>query len=560
MRLTPIVFVFCLFFLLYQITETSLTPRYIAVDHITLNCGTSGNSKGLDGRDWSGDINSKFFLPKEHNLKPKSSKPPKEGFVQRAPYTTARISYSQFTYVYPVTLGPKFVRLFFHPASYSGFEGSKDFFTVKAGSFILLRNFSASINLADSLHEHTLVKEFCINVEENQKLNLTFIPFSTTSSNFYAFINGIEIISMPEHLYYSPKGQIQSEKVPVYVGQSPQFYINYSMALNMVFRLNVGGGLISPMEDTGFFREWSPDSDYFLGGGVIPHNPSLIPKYSEIRNYTAPDDLYWSARSMGPNPAKNLQSNLTWGIPVDSGFNYLVRLHFCEIDSNINVVGERRFIIYIDYQLAEENADVILWTYNSGKPFYKDYVVMIRKKGVEDNDNHILSIDLHPRSDGTFNDAILNGVEVFKLSKPDGNLAGPSSEMVPSLPAASTAKESKTKKTTLISIGSGVSFLVVLTSMCCVLLLELRKAKRYGSNYCPLSKYKGKSTRTKGSEMPEDILSLHAAAIEVYCGPLLELDSGIGLTTTNSRLINPDSDIVTGTSRDIFTGNSNTKT
>ena len=92
---------------------------------------------------------------------------------------------------------------------------------------------------------------------------------------------------MPEHLYYNPEGQIQSEKVPIYVGQSPQFYINYSMALNMVFRLNVGGGLISPTEDTGFFREWSPDSDYFLGGGVIPHNPSLIPKYSEIRNYTA---------------------------------------------------------------------------------------------------------------------------------------------------------------------------------------------------------------------------------------------------------------------------------
>ena len=53
---------------------------------------------------------------------------------------------------------------------------------------------------------------------------------------------------------------------------------------------------------------------------------------------------------------------------------------------------------------------------------------MMRKKGVDDNNNHILYIDLHPKSDGTFNDAILNGVEVFKLSKPDGNLAGPSSE------------------------------------------------------------------------------------------------------------------------------------
>ena len=59
--------------------------------------------------------------------------------------------------------------------------------------------------------------------------------------------------------------------------------------------------------------------------------------------------------------------------------------------------------------------------------------------------------------------------------------------------------------------------------------------------------------------MLEDMLSLHAAAIDVYFGPLLETDSGIGLTTTNSGLINPVSNNVTGTSRDIFTDNSNTK-
>ena len=157
--LTPMVSVFCLFFLLYHITAAfSTNPPYIAVDDIKLDCGSDGNSEGFDGWDWSGDINSKFFLPEEHNLKSKSSKPPKGGTDIKAPYTTARISYYQFTYVFPVTLGPKFVRLFFHPASYSRFERSTDFFTVKVGAFTLLRNFSASINLADSLHEHTPCK------------------------------------------------------------------------------------------------------------------------------------------------------------------------------------------------------------------------------------------------------------------------------------------------------------------------------------------------------------------------------------------------------------------
>ncbi|KAK7837677.1 putative receptor-like protein kinase [Quercus suber] len=110
-------------------------------------------------------------------------------------------------------------------------------------------------------------------------------------------------------------------------------------------------------------------------------------------------------------------------------------------------------------------------------PFYKDYVVKIQKKGVQDN-NHVVSIDLHPDTGATSDDAILNGVEVFKLSNPDGNLAGPS-QMLPSLPAASTTKESKTKKTIFIAIGSGVGVLVVLTLVCCMVLLKLRKPGHY---------------------------------------------------------------------------------
>ena len=157
------------------------------------------------------------------------------------------------------------------------------FFTVKAGSFTLLRNFT------DPLF---LVKEFCINVEENQKLNLTFIPFSTTSMNLHAFINGIEIVSMPKDLYYYSREDRSDEKVLVYVGQSLQFYINYNTALEKVCRFNVGGSLVPPTEDIGFFRLWYLDVHYFKSSGVIPHNSTFIPKYLIIKNYTAPDEAY----------------------------------------------------------------------------------------------------------------------------------------------------------------------------------------------------------------------------------------------------------------------------
>ena len=97
---------------------------------------------------------------------------------------------------------------------------------------------------------------------------------------------------------------------------------------------------------------------------------------------------------MGLNSTKNTQSNMTWGLTVDSGFNYLVRFHFCEIYRNVNYTGESRFLIYIDHSLAEENADVLLWTDERETTIYKDYVVMIRKKGLDGEKQHILSIDL----------------------------------------------------------------------------------------------------------------------------------------------------------------------
>ena len=210
--------IFCSFVILCHILPVTSTPRYIADENITINCGFSGNSKAIDEREWIGDIGSKFAPIEEPNHKSNTSTAEIQGTSDAIPYMTARLSNWQFTYMFPVTPGPKFVRLYFYSASYSGFERSKDFFTAKAGSFTLLANFSASI-LANSLGYSNIYKEFCINVDKSQKLNLIFIPFS---SNYYAFINGIEIVSMPEDLYYRPHSvTIGEELVPLFVGQAP---------------------------------------------------------------------------------------------------------------------------------------------------------------------------------------------------------------------------------------------------------------------------------------------------------------------------------------------------
>ncbi|KAG2715486.1 hypothetical protein I3760_03G080600 [Carya illinoinensis] len=262
--LEPIMLVFLLFLLSY-ISIANSTPRYTAVDNIPLNCGSVGNLTDGDKRIWIGDMEPSKFAPiEERNQKSFTSEPQsQDSSIEPVPYGTARLSYSQFTYVFPVTSGPKFVRLYFYAVSYSGFDESLAFFTVKANNkFTLLRNFSASI-LANYSGEltRTLSKEFCINVEKDQKLNLTFIPTpSTASSRFFAFVNGIEIVSMPTYLYYSNYSSPDQYRNPRYVGNNVQFSIENSTALELIHRLNMGGSSISPNGDTGMFRAWSPDS------------------------------------------------------------------------------------------------------------------------------------------------------------------------------------------------------------------------------------------------------------------------------------------------------------
>ncbi|GFZ19213.1 protein kinase superfamily protein [Actinidia rufa] len=118
----------------------------------------------------------------------------------------------------------------------------------------------------------------------------------------------------------------------------------------MVYRLNVGGGLISPKEDTGMYRKWIEDSGYYNVIGALPVNLSLKPRFTRIPNYTAPDSI------------------------------------------------------------AEPQADVIVWSGGNGVPVYRDYAVIV-PQGTEKKQN--LSVALHPASKTRtlYSDAILNGIE-----------------------------------------------------------------------------------------------------------------------------------------------------
>ncbi|KAI3870700.1 hypothetical protein MKX03_005385 [Papaver bracteatum] len=207
--------------------------------------------------------------------------------------------------------------------------------------------------------------------------------------------------------------------------------INNTTVLENVIRLNVGGNKISPVADTGLSRSWYDDTPYRLsmpGGPAETNyaNSSLEIKYlPSSLSYVAPENIYKTARTMGPEPLINEFEYLSCQFAVDPGFHYLVRLHFCEVNSEITKVNQRVFQIFLNNQTVEYQADVVAWTGNNGNgiPLYKDYAVRVPKgEGKQD-----LLVDLQPNiaSKRKYDGAILNGLEIFKANDTTGNLAGP---------------------------------------------------------------------------------------------------------------------------------------
>jgi len=275
-----------------------------------IDCGSSENSTALDGRIWIGDVNPEFF-PFEQSQNQASltaSAVEQSPSAVQVPYATARLSLSAFTYMFPVTAGQIFIRLYFYPASYPNFDRSKALFSVKAGRFTLLSNFNASLTAdADGDPGHTVFKEYCVNIEEDQRLSIIFTP---SVGNAYAFINGIEILSMPPNLYYTASG-VEGFS---FIGQQRLYNIENDTALEMVYRVNVGGRSISPAEDTGMFRGWSQDDNYLTQYKqlVLPVNITIQLNFTKVPAYTAPEDVYRTARTMGLDKTINKSYNLTW--------------------------------------------------------------------------------------------------------------------------------------------------------------------------------------------------------------------------------------------------------
>ncbi|KAK8669518.1 hypothetical protein V6N13_106946 [Hibiscus sabdariffa] len=268
---------------------------------------------------------------------------------------------------------------------------------------------------------------------ETEKLNVTFLP----SPYSWAFVNGIELVSMPKNMYVN-----HQENSLTFVGHKVSFDIPHATAFETVSRLNVGGATVGSVDDTGMFRTWFDDTPYIFGAAV-GYTPSrgnnVTIKYSEdTPSYIAPAIIYTTSRTMIDDPQINMNFNLTWNFSIDTGFTYLLRLHFCETQLEVTEEGQRVFDIFINNQTAELNADVIHWSGGNSIPVCRDYVLFVPSEG---QSKQTLWLALHPSKDvgSKFADSILNGLEIFRLNKSDGSLAVPNpqpeSDPSPTLPS-----------------------------------------------------------------------------------------------------------------------------
>ncbi|XP_017975354.1 PREDICTED: receptor-like protein kinase FERONIA [Theobroma cacao] len=460
---TPLLFIFFFFFFFFL-----NYLKFTNANNIFLNCGTSTNSIGLDGHEWTGDsgTGSKFIASEQSNDTSIVSKSIKlESSIDPVPFRTARIFQSPFTYSFRVRPRQKFLRLYFNPRTYQEFPRSTAFFSVTAGPFTLLSNFSPSLT-ADSLGLQTLVKEFCLNIEENQVLNITFSP-SSTPLGAYAFINAIEIVSMPTNLYYGGSGARRIHGS----GLRNRFAVENNTALEMILRLNIGGGSILPANDSGLYRGWLEDSDYFRGSGDRLVNATVRIKYLKTAPYVAPANVYQTARST------NKQKSLSWNMTVDSGFTYLLRLHLCELQPEVTKHGSRKVLISIRYGKTEAEADVITWGAGRGIAVYRDYIVKVPNVGNSGNVDLVISLGNNTKLRNLNSDPILNGLEVFKLNDSEGNLAGPNpGSRTASIPSPLANKPKDRKSAFVIGWATLAAFSLILLSGLTIFCL-LRKGK-----------------------------------------------------------------------------------
>lgn len=403
---------------------------FVPQDNYLIDCGASSNTS-FGGRIFAADSFYKGVLSTKNDVLATTSSKSISSSADSPLYQSARVFNEESKYKFSIKqMGRHWIRLYFYPFQYQKYNMSTAKFDVVTQDNVFLSDFSVLKN--------PVMKEYCVNVTSDT-LVITFTP----SSNSFAFVNAIEVVSVPDELIADDAA-----------GLNPpgSFTGLVALALETVWRINMGGPTISPSNDT-LQRTWVPDQHFLATPDLAVDVTNLdAVEYTTggATENSAPRTVYGTATEMNSSGDPRSNFNVTWMFDVDSGFQYLVRLHFCDIVSK--ALNELYFNVYVNSYLAEKDLDPSAVNNNVlGAPIYKDFVTT-------PTDDKKIRVSVGPSSlDNVYPNAILNGLEIMKMSDAKGSLSVGTAVI-------GTSSTSNSKKKVAIIVG------VVVGALCAVAL------------------------------------------------------------------------------------------
>jgi hypothetical protein len=425
-----------------------------------VNCGAN-SSVNVDGRRWIGDLvpNDNFTVSSPGVAATDSTA------NGDSLYRTARIFDNGLNYTFSGVQGNYFVRLHFCPFPIENHNVNESLFSVVANGLKLLADFNVPGEISDKYlplqnsnsnsSSLSLVKEYILAI--NDVLVVEFIP----SKGSFGFINAMEIVPVIGTLFADLVRRVGGSDANV-----------SGRGIETMYRLNVGGQEIKPDQDSDLWRKWEVDSSYMItaDAGVEIKNSSNVTYASNNDSSVAPLLVYETARIMSNTEVLEKKFNMSWKFEVDPDFDYLIRLHFCELV--YDKANQRIFKVYINNKTAADNFDVYARSGGKNIAYHQDYFDAISAK------INTLWIQLGPDTAvgawGT--DALLNGLEIFKLSR-SGNLAygdriGP------------TGKSASHLKSWILwlGIGAGVASALIIAIACTCIFCFCKSQRNEMSN------------------------------------------------------------------------------
>ncbi|KAL4584074.1 hypothetical protein LXL04_008664 [Taraxacum kok-saghyz] len=380
---------------------STINARFTPSDNYLIDCGSPQNTILDDGRTFKSDPQSVSFLSTDENIFATSDSIPENEKLHL--YRTARIFDSESVYKFLVFQpGRHFLRLYFYPLHHPSYNLTTAVFTVKTDNLVFLHDFSAREKTASHF------KEYLVNVTSDD-FSLVFSPLKKS----FAFVNGIEFVSAPDELV--PNSATVVSPPGVFNGISDYDF-------QVLHRINVGGPMVSPKNDT-LSRTWMSDSHGYMmfpkGDKLVSVDPSTITyPVGGATPLIAPNQVYSSAASMEDSGVSNSNFNLTWEMKVDSGFSYLIRLHFCDIVSTS--LNSLYFNVYVNGMIGVSGLDLASLTSNLAVPYYNDFVM-----NASAISNGLIRVQVGPSDlESPIPNAILNGLEIMKMTNSAGSLDG----------------------------------------------------------------------------------------------------------------------------------------